>query len=280
VDAPSDAQQRRFPPPGTVWRIAAMAALAIVAVYALSRAIAPDESADSAQIPLPVGPTTTGVAAPPLVTTTRPPVATTMAATTLPPETTTTTATTTTTVPPTTTAPPPTIAVVGDPIPIENLTLSILGIGPLDFGDPADRVLGRLAATFGQPDSDSGPIAAGEQGTCDDGVHRIVRWGALSIVTSIGDTAETFHSFRIDLRNVDEPGPGAGLLTLSGFAAGATIAEFEDTYIPGFRVAYLTDPEEGLIFELSSQQGLLLWGPVTSSDADGVVQGIFSADAC
>ena len=104
--------------------------------------------------------------------------------------------------------------------------------------------------------------------------------GALGIVTRWENGSETFDSFRIDIRDPEMAGPAAELQTLSGFNAGATIAEFESIYIPGFRINYMTHEVEGDIYELSSNQGLLLWGPVTSSNDDGIVQGIFSPDTC
>lgn len=273
-----------------------MAGLAVVAVFAFTRAIAPVDRIQDQQPP---------VAAPPGDTvpmaTLEPVVATPVVPSTTSDTTPSTPATTSTTAPPSvpvqgtappapTTAPPPptteppvpepTIAAVGDPVPISELRLSVLGIGPLEFGDPADVVLGVLASSLGQPDFDSGPIEGGDLGTCEQGSFRVVRWGALEIVTRVGETEETFDAFKIDLRGVDDPGPSAELPTLSGFVAGRTIEEFETVYVPGFRVAYLTDVEEGLVYELSSAQGLLLWGPITSSDPTGVVQGIFSFGAC
>lgn len=176
--------------------------------------------------------------------------------------------------------PPPFIEPVGDPIPVEEFTLSILGIGDLHFGDPAGGVFGVLAASLGQPEFDSGPVTGGAHGTCFEGTFRLVRFGPLTVISRFDGDAETFDSFRIDIRDPEAVGPAAGLQTLSGFRAGATIAEFEAIYIPGFRISYTTHPVEGDIYELSSNQGLLLWGPITSPEDDGVVLGIFSPDTC
>ena len=265
------------------WRLIGIGLLAVVAVFAFTRATAPDDDAGEGQA-APVASTTTSGApvAVPAVTT-LPPIATTAAPvlvqTTLPP--TTTTSSTSTTNPPTTTTEPlPFVAVVGDPLPIEQLTLSVLGIGPLDFGDSAEAVLGRLAASFGQPDFDSGAVTGGEYGTCTEGTFRVVSWGSLAVTTRFAGGAETFDSFRVDLRDFEFPGPAAALQTLSGFTAGATVAELEATYVPGFRIEYRTHPVEGNVYELSSNQGLVLWGPVSTSAADGLVLGIFSPSTC
>ncbi len=262
-----------------------MGLLAVVAIFAFIRATAPEEGAGVAQT-VPVGVASTTTSGPPVAAptvTSLPPIATTTAPVVIPttvPPTTTTSSTSTTTTSTTTTQPPPFVEVVGDPIPIARLTLSLLGIGPLDFGDPADRVLGSLAASLGQPDFDSGSVTGGALATCAEGTFRVVRWGALAVTTRFVNGSETFDSFRIDLRDSDAPGPAAALQTLSGFTAGATTAEFESIYIPGFRIEYSSHPIEGDIYELNSNQGLLLWGPITSSAGEGVVMGIFSPETC
>jgi hypothetical protein len=163
---------------------------------------------------------------------------------------------------------------------LEDLTLSLLGIGPLQFGDTSDSVLGVLASSLGQPDLDSGPVTGGEHGTCLDGSFRVVQWGPLSVINRLDNGSGTFDSLRLDLRGPDSTGLGAQLQTLSGLSAGATIFEFEDIYIPGFTITYTDHPVEGDIYELRSGQGLLLWGPITSTEPDGIVQGIFSPETC
>ena len=61
----------------------------------------------------------------------------------------------------------PPITPIGDPIPITELTLTKDDIGPLDFGDEGDQVLGRLAATFADPTQDTGFIVGnGSWGEC------------------------------------------------------------------------------------------------------------------
>jgi hypothetical protein len=243
-------------------RWAAMGLLAVIAIAGIARTFGPDKSAARASTE-PPAPTTPRVAAPPVVVT-LPPVATvtpTVPPTTPGPFTPTPPArapapTTTTT---TTTEPPPFIEPVGNPVPVEDLTLSILGIGSLNFGNSATRVLGTLASSLGQPDIDTGPITGGALGTCADGTYRVVGWDALKVITRWDGTRERFDSFRVDLRGVASAGPGATLQTLSGFRAGATIGELREIYTSGFRIAFSTNPAEGMIYQLSSSQGLLLW---------------------
>ena len=49
-----------------------------------------------------------------------------------------------------------------------------------------------------------------------------------------------------------------------------------------FQLTYEVIPDLGTTFQLrSSNSGnLLLWGPVTSDDSNGIVLGIYAPDAC
>lgn len=266
-------------------RLPAMIVLTLVAIFAIlqffgvendptadTAADAPAQSVGTSTPPVmslpPVVPAPT--TAPPV--TTQPPTPTTVPAPTAPAP--------TTTIGPPPTAPPLFIVPVGDAVPIEDMRLSVIGIGSLRFGGRADRVLGRLAASFGQPDLDSALIF-GSDDRCPEGTAREVQWGPLTAIMRLdSDGVETFHSFRVDIRDPDVAGPAADLLTLSGLKAGDTVETLEEIYASGFALTYTLDEVEGDRFELRSRQGFLLWGPVTSRDPDGVVLGIFSADAC
>jgi hypothetical protein len=275
------------PLPGPGWsarlealRIPVMIALALVAAFATVQFLRGGDDATTDQVAPPppeVAPTVAVTSLPsvaPAATTTAPP-STTAAppATTIPPTTTTTTTTTIT--------PPPFIEPIGDPIAIDDLVLSVVGIGPLDFGDSGDQVLGRIAASLGQPGADTGRVDFGPSDRCEAGTRREVRWGPLTIVTEFDqDGGERFHSFRVDVRDPAVTGPASGLQTLSGLKAGDTVGELQDIYGSGFTIDYTQHEAEGDRFELRSRQGLLLWGPVTSTERDGTVLGIFSTDAC
>jgi len=260
--------------------MAAITLFAVIAVLAMTQAFGPDEGVTAATT-VPPPPTTPGVAALPIGTT-LPPVPTTppTAAPTSPPPATTPPPPPSTTTTSTTEPPPPFIEPVGEAVALRNLTLSVLGIGGLEFGNDAGRVLGTLTATFGQPDFDSGTVTDGELGTCDDGAYRVVAWGALTVTTRFEGDRERFDSFRIDLRSTESPGQEVELETLSGFKAGASIGQLKAIYNPPFRIAISSDAVEGEIYELSSSQGLLFWGPVTSTGDDGLVEGLFSPSTC
>jgi hypothetical protein len=180
-------------------------------------------------------------------------------------------------------APPPAaIAPVGNALAIADLQLQSDGIGPVTVGLPADQALGRLVASLGAPDADTGLVqATGEFGACAGEQVRIVRWGPLVVVVTSVDGVERLASYRVDLQYGGLDSRAATLATLSGLRAGDTIADLETIYAD-FTIEYLTQPDVGLVFELRrpTDSELLLWGPITSADADGLVGGIYAVDAC
>ncbi len=258
-------------PPGSGFRPFAIglvvgAVLAVVSVvgFQLLRPDAADTPvtvpAAGATVPAEVTPTTTPV--------TTPDAATTVPATT-PPET-------------TPIEPPPEIVAVGTPLDIDSLRLAANRIGPIDFGTSENEALGRLAASIGPPDADTGEIAStGEMGTCPGDTIRVVRWGPLAVVTVPGDGIRALGGFRMDLALGGLDARSATIQTLSGLRAGDSVGDLQRIY-GDFTIDFLDEPELGLIFELrqAGQTDLLLWGPVTSSEDDGRVTGIFSPDPC
>jgi len=221
----------------------------------------------------------------------------TAAGTTIPVQSTTTTAGTDTSTPPVTTGgtdgvtdstqPTPVAfdpyAASGEAVPLSDLTLAVDGIGPIDFGSPAATSVGRLVASLGEPDEDSGPVVStGAHGTCSGETERIVRWGPFKAIVVIDpDGTETFAAYRLDLNYGDVSADTVNLETLSGLKAGFSVLQLEQIY-SSFDLRYEVDDDIGAIFELySSNTGnLLLWGPVTSDESTGVVLGIYSPDAC
>jgi len=176
----------------------------------------------------------------------------------------------------------PPITPIGDPIPITELTLTKDDIGPLDFGDEGDQVLGRLAATFGDPTQDTGFIVGnGSWGECAGDSIRVVQWGPLNIVVlgEVGDNQ--FVSYRLDLKYGGITSAPTDMETRSGLRVMDTIGQMKEIYA-GFTIDFVVDPEAGLVFELRSQRGgeLLLWGPVESQNDDAHVTGIYSPDSC
>lgn len=196
------------------------------------------------------------------------------------PSTTTTAAPTTTTTAPstTTTVAELSISPVGDPIPLSELALGAFALEPFEFGTPFGEVLGRFAASFDEPSeiSEIG-ISNGELGTCNGNLIQTVRWGRLLVIGMGNGSGElVFAGYRIDSRYDSFRYPA--VRTISGLGVGDSIADLESTYT---RVRYISDGAEGLVFQVFGGDGsLLIWGPVTSSEAGGEVLGIYSPDSC
>ncbi|MFQ5554408.1 MAG: hypothetical protein ACE5GC_03415 [Acidimicrobiia bacterium] len=171
----------------------------------------------------------------------------------------------------------------GSALEVGDLKLAVDAIGPILLGSSAGEAVGRFVASFGEPDEDSGPvISTGAFGACAGDTERIVRFGALALIVVIdSDGTETFAGYRLDLAYGGLSHPSANLETLSGLAAGNSVRQLLQIY-EAFKVTILTDPELGDVFELRSRNtdNLLLWGPVSSPEADGFVRGIYSPDAC
>jgi len=176
----------------------------------------------------------------------------------------------------------PPITPVGEAIPITELVMTTDDIGPLDLGSDGDEVLGRMAATFGEPTEDTGfNVGAGDFGECAGDPVRVVRWGPLNIVV-VGEPGDNiFASYRMDLRYGGITSPTTDIQTRSGLRVGDTVGQLQEIY-SGFAIDFVVDPDAGLVFELREQLGaeLLLWGPVESQDEDALVTGIYSPDSC
>ena len=174
---------------------------------------------------------------------------------------------------------------VGDVIAFTDLTMAVDGVGPVKFGTPAAEAIGRLITSLGDPDEDSGPVVStGTFGVCAGGLERIVRWGPfVGIVVVDGDGTETFGGYRLDFAYATDGlgSPATELETLSGLKAGQSVVALKDIY-SNFQVTFEVMPDIGTTFQLrSSNSGnLLLWGPVTSEDTNGIVLGIYAPDAC
>ena len=171
----------------------------------------------------------------------------------------------------------------GDPVPIDDLTLQVDTIGPIAFGTEANEAVGRLIASLGDPDADDGPmVSSGAFGTCQGDVERLVRWGPfIAIVTVDADGAETFVGYRLDFSYGDLNSPATDLATLSGVRAGDPVLRLEQVY-ETFDLRYEVMAELGNTFQLYGRNSgeLLLWGPVTSSESNGIVLGLYAPDAC
>ncbi len=169
---------------------------------------------------------------------------------------------------------------VGTPIPIADLTLQVDGVGEIKFGQPAADAVGRLIASLGEPDDDTGvQLSVAEWGVCQGENERVVTWGPFAAIVVVDpDGTETFGGYRLDFAFGGFSSDAANLATLSGLQAGASYRQLEQTY-DGFDVQKADNEQIGPVWELySSNTGaLLLWGPLTE---DETVRGIYAPDAC
>ena len=176
----------------------------------------------------------------------------------------------------------PPITPVGEAIPVAQLRMTTDGIGPLALGDDGDEILGKLAATFGDPTEDFGFIVgSGSWGECAGDTIRVVQWGPLNIVVKGEPGDSQFVSYRLDLRYGGITSPTTDIQTQSGLRVSDTVGQMKDIY-EGLSLEFVVDPDVGLVFELSDGLGgdLLLWGPVESQDDEALVTGIYSPDSC
>lgn len=192
------------------------------------------------------------------------------------PSTTVAAATTTSTAPATTTTVPGPgmIAPVGDPIPLSSLTLKAGGIGPIAFEEPATDAIGRLVSSIGKP-TETG-VTDEDLGLCagDDG--RFVRWDGLTAVVSGTLEDGTFVGYRYD--DVSVPTMQLDLSTPSDLRVGDSVARLNEIY-SSYQIDYISTAGTDM-FRLSGGDGLLLWGPVTSVEDSGRVEGIYAPDVC
>ncbi len=191
---------------------------------------------------------------------------------------------TATSVAPATTLPSevPPIEPSGTPLDLRDLRLAANAIGPIGFGAPAPQALGRLVSSLGEPTTDTGDfVSSGEMGTCPGDTIRVATWGPLAAVAIPGGDGQVLGGFRLDLALGGLETRAATISTLSGLRAGDTVEEMQTIY-EDFTIDFIEEPDLGLIFELrrANEADLLLWGPVTSDEPDGIVTGIFSPDPC
>jgi len=158
----------------------------------------------------------------------------------------------------------------GEPIDIDDLTLKQAAIGPIDIGAPIDEVAGALAASIGEA------TASGIDNLCPPDESYWLAFGQLTAIFDGFDSDSVFVSYRYDEpEGTDEE---LGLKTLSGIAIGDTVEDLIDTYTQ-FTISFeIIDSKD--YFRLSDGGELLLWGPVSSIDPAGLIEGIYSPTAC
>jgi hypothetical protein len=158
----------------------------------------------------------------------------------------------------------------GEPIAAADLTLKQSAIGPIDTGTPIADVAGRLTASLGEA------TASGIDGLCPPDESYWLQFGQLTAIFDGFDPSSVFVSYRYDEPQGTDP--DLGLQTLSGIAIGDTVEDLINTYTQ-FTISFeIIDSKD--FFRLSDGGDLLLWGPISSADPAGLIEGIYSPTIC
>ena len=180
--------------------------------------------------------------------------------------------------PTTTTQSPPPIPASGDPIPLEDLSLGASRLGPLDFGATDTNALGRMVATFGQPDE---VVSIGEaDGLCPLEQGTAARFGWLTVLLSDQAGSDVLVGYRLEEPESGSIGhPTSELRTISGAAIGDSIGDWEATYRTSVVTTADIDGQSFLMLLRSSDNETLLWGPLSGDDPPQML-GIYSPRPC
>jgi hypothetical protein len=178
---------------------------------------------------------------------------------------------------------------VGEPIPVSQLNLAADAlrsaddaVADLEFGDPAETVIGALTSSFGDPNEDTEwQVSTGQWGVCTGDLERVIRFGPLAAILTLSDDTEIFNGYRQDLSYGDLESETVDLATLSGLKAGDTVEQLQTVYA-NQKVTFDSHPLLDEIFELrsASTDELLLWGPVRGQEPADLVIGIYAPDVC
>lgn len=163
----------------------------------------------------------------------------------------------------------------GEPVSLSNLTLRSTSIGPIDFGTAAPEAAGRLVASLRVPDE--GGVAGSDLGLCQGESGFWLRWGELTAVFVGDPETGTLVSYRY----AKPVGPATSHLevtTLSGLRLGDSVQDLESTYSQ-FTIRY-EDVSGTPHYSVLEGDQLLLWGPVSSTEPTGTIDGIYSPDSC
>ena len=116
---------------------------------------------------------------------------------------------------------------------------------------------------------------SGVDGVCGPEEGYWLQWGELQATFDGYEDGSLFVSYRYEDVGLET---SLGLATLSGLELGDTVATLKQIY-SSFTIAFeVIDGRDH--FRLLDGAELLLWGPVTSTDDDGLVEGIYSPSPC
>jgi hypothetical protein len=158
----------------------------------------------------------------------------------------------------------------GEPIDVADLTLKQSAIGPIDIGMPIADAAGALTASLGEA------TASDIDGLCPPDESYRLQFGQLTAIFDGFDSSSVFVSYRYDEPQGTDP--ELGLKTLSGIAIGDTVEDLINTYTQ-FTISFEIIASKDF-FRLSDGGELLLWGPISSADPAGLIEGIYSPTVC
>ena len=136
--------------------------------------------------------------------------------------------------------------------------------------------MGRLVASLGQPDSME--EAGTELGLCEGDEGVAYSWDGFKAIFQTEGDVEVLVGYRLEQTESDHP--TQAIRTRSGLQVGDTIDRLESIYLQSGLGFVEVNGSDHFVLLRSSDNATLLWGPVSSPDGAGVVEGIYSPHAC
>ncbi|MDA2979676.1 MAG: hypothetical protein O3B42_07960 [Actinomycetota bacterium] len=177
---------------------------------------------------------------------------------------------------------------VDPPIPADTLKMITDGLRVNDtdipdivFGQAAETAIGRLVASFGQPDDTGWQTSTGQWGVCAGDLERILQFGTFAAIVTRSGGSDIFNGYRSDINYGDITEPPATIETLSGLTLNDTVADLQSIYASQ-RVFFVDDASLGSTFVVESLSNgtTLLWGPVQGEEPTDRIVGIYAPDVC
>lgn len=164
-------------------------------------------------------------------------------------------------------------------------------MGPISLGNADPDVIGRLVATFGQPDS----IEAADEGygLCPGETGRVIEFGYLTVITRAGDDGEAIVGYRQRMQGFAPDHPSGALRTISGLQLGDSLSGVQRLY-SRVVTAELTEPQDETlpagsqiyVVQRSSDGRTLIWGGLANAEDaedqfdDPPIRSINSPNSC
>jgi hypothetical protein len=115
-------------------------------------------------------------------------------------------------------------------------------------------------------------------GLCADDEGNAYTWDGLTAIFRIEDGTEILVGYRLDDTGSDNP--TQDITSRSGLELGDTIEDLDNIYLQSGIALQDVDGIPHFLLLRSSDDATLLWGPVTSLESAGVIEGIYSPQPC